>query len=199
LKLKSKVLTQTKPERTMTMKKPSSKIRLQKTRQYLNGFTLTEAMVTVGIVGILSTISLPHFFTQKSRSCQAQPENAINQAMTQAQAYAEEFGTPANNWGDLNKIATLNTTNGPASGSNFNWIELPSCGYKLTAQREGNAYTFIAAQTIAMANNQPGGQGIDSSKNKFNVVGCVNTATGASDLARGNGITPANTESLNCG
>ena len=79
------------------------------------------------------------------------------------------------------------TVNGPAKGSSFASIDLPKCSYSLTGSQQGNEFAFEASR-----NN------LDGLQDKFNVVGCINTATGASDLQRGNGSEEANAANLNC-
>jgi type IV pilus assembly protein PilA len=165
-----------------------------------NGFTLPEVMVTVSIVGILSSIALPAYLEQKTASCQGYPESIISQAMMQAQAHKDEYGKAAKGWSELDKIGTIMTSSGPAKGSSFEWIRLPSCGYKLMASYNAEEYTFNATQENAfIKSNQLQTIEVDPQKNKFNVVGCLNVATGASDIQRGDGTSWAQTSSLNCG
>ena len=167
----------------------NSKFRSQKLRQQNRGFTLTECLVTVSIAGILGAISAPMYLSQSAKSCQRYPESLISQIMTQAMAYNDEFGTPAEGWRDLDKIATIMTSNGPANSPGFNPINLPSCNYSLRGSRANNKYIFNAS-VIEPEETTP--------KNAFNFVGCINVSTGASDMQGGDGTTPANPEDLTC-
>jgi type IV pilus assembly protein PilA len=151
------------------------------------GLTLSEVMVTVAIAGTLSGITYPSFTKQLKIGCQNQQENAISQVMSSTQSFTDEYGSTPNGWSDLDKIATLMTVNGPAKGSSFASIDLPKCNYSLIGSQEGNEFAFEASR-----NN------LDGLQDKFNVVGCINTATGASDLQRGNGSEEANAANLNC-
>ena len=163
------------------------------------GLTLPEALMTVAIAGILSSISIPAYFRQLTKSCQGTPGQAINQSMGAAQAYYDEYGEPATSWSDLNKMATLMTKSGPAIDSGFGWIDLPSCDYRLKAEQEDNQYTFIAKQTGAFkGTNSEGDEEFDETKNTYNIVGCLNLDTGASEIKRGDGTDPASTSNLNC-
>ena len=45
----------------------------------LDGFTLTELMVAIGIVGILSAIALPNYANSVNRARQADAANQISQ------------------------------------------------------------------------------------------------------------------------
>jgi type IV pilus assembly protein PilA len=113
------------------------------------GFTLTEVLATTTIICGLCSIAIPTYINQKTVSCQSYPESVIEQAMSQAQAHQDEYASLAQGWSDLDKIATIMTSSGPALGSDLSWIELPNCGYRLMGEREGNEYTFTAAQSGA--------------------------------------------------
>ena len=92
------------------------------------------------------------------------------------------------------------TKNGPATEGSFNWIELVQCGYKLKVLESGNTYTFVAAQTGAIIDDpQVSESNIKAENNTYNVIGCLNTLTGASDIKRGNGTTAAELSALSCG
>ena len=176
-----------------------------------SGFSLPEVLAAVTIVGALSSVAIPSYVNQLSRTCQGDPESIINQAMMQAQAYNDEFGTPATGWSDLDKIATLMTSDGPATGNSFFPIELPTCDYKLWAKQENNDYLFVATKKDVIGTPTPGmpikpepdenGEFITAAENvgdEFNVVGCLNVATGASDIKGGNGSALAYVDDLTC-
>ena len=176
-----------------------------------SGFSLPEVLAAVTIVGTLSSVAIPSYVKQLERSCQGDPESIISQSMMQAQAYNDEFGTPAKGWSDLDKIATLMTSDGPATGSSFFPIELPTCDYKLWAKQENNDYLFVATKKDIVGTSTPGmpikpepdenGEFITAAENvgdEFNVVGCLNVATGASDIKGGNGSELAYVDDLTC-
>ena len=54
--------------------------------QALDGFTLTELMVAVGIIGILSAIALPNYANSVNRARQADAANQISQIQSTIQA-----------------------------------------------------------------------------------------------------------------
>ena len=176
-----------------------------------SGFSLPEVLAAVTIVGTLSSVAIPGYVKQLERSCQGDPKSIISQAMMQAQAYNDEFGTPAKGWSDLDKIATLMTSDGPATGSSFFPIELPTCDYKLWAKQEDNDYLFVATKKDVIGFPTPGvpikpepddnGEFITAAENvgdEFNVVGCLNVATGASDIKGGDGSELAYVDDLTC-
>lgn len=175
------------------------------------GFTLTELVTSIAIVGTLSAISIPNYIKQISRGCQSEPESIINQVMMQAQAHNDEFGTPATGWSDLDKITTLMTAEGPALGATFQPIPLQTCDYNLWGKQAGNDYLFIATKKNVLgiptpiAPFKPQDDENDdltvepsNSGDDFNVLGCLNVATGASDIKRGNGSELAYVDDLTC-
>jgi type IV pilus assembly protein PilA len=166
------------------------------------GFTLSELLVSVGIIGTLSAISLPTYISQVNRGCQNDAENSLHQLMPTAQAFNDEYGTPATGWSDLNKMGTLMTNSGPAKGNGFGLIELASCNYGIRGTQNGNQYIFESFDVsegggvpLTQQASPPSNSG---SKSGFNVVACLNVATGASDLRRGDGSTPASISDLAC-
>jgi type IV pilus assembly protein PilA len=176
---------------------PKNKTSINERRQ--NGFTLSEVLVTVGIIGTLSAISVPTYMSQVDKSCQSQLKSLVSQTMAQTQAYNDEFGTAATSWGDLDKIGTIMTETGPAKANNFDAIQTPGCNYKLKITQAGNVYVFNANQGNAILEPPPeSGTGINAEKNKLNVMGCLNISTGASELIGGNGIKQASASELNC-
>ena len=129
----------------------------------------------------------------------------------QTQAYNDEFGTPAEGWSDLDKIATLMTDEGPALGESFAPIKLPTCSYQLWAKQDKNDYLFIATKKNIIGISDPdlpikpdpddNGRIITAQENlgdEFNVVACLNIATGASDIKGGNGTALAYIDDLTC-
>jgi type IV pilus assembly protein PilA len=183
----------------------------KKSRPAKEGFTLTELLTSISIIGILSAVALPSYTNQLSKRCQGDPKSVISQSMMQAQAYNDEFGTPATGWSDLDKIATLMTSDGPATGGSFFPIALPTCDYQLWGKRDGNDYLFVATKKDVLGTPVPlvpikpepdeNGEFITAAENvgdEFNVVGCLNVATGASDINGGDGSQLAYVDDLTC-
>ena len=149
------------------------------------GFSLTEVLVTVSMVGILSSIALPNYMNQMRRTRQREAEAIVSQVMVQTVSYSDEYGMQAEGWDDLDDIAAIMTDTGTATGMTFASITLPGANYTLEAKRNLNDYVFTATPT-------------DTDANGFNVLGCINVSTGASNIQTGDGTTNASTSDLTC-
>lgn len=149
------------------------------------GFSLSEVLVTVSIIGILSSISFPSYMNQMRRSSQRETETIVSQVMVQTVSHFDEYGLKAEGWDDLDDVATVMTDTGTASGATFASITLPGANYTLEANRNVNDYIFTATPT-------------DTKANGFNVLGCINVSTGASNIQTGDGTTAAVEADLTC-
>jgi len=167
-------------------------------RKFQSGFSLPEILVAASIVGILSAISIPSFVNQLSKGKQDEAHSLMTQILAQTSAFNDEFGTPAEGWDDLDKIATVMTSEGNASGSDFSTITLPGSNYSLSGSRSGNNYEFNAS-AIQGGSTAPAPDPDNPSLNsQYNIIACLNVATGASDIQKGSGSSGAATENLKC-
>lgn len=142
-----------------------------------NGFTLSEIMITVVIVGILSAVALPNYFNQVQRTKQNEAAATLVQIQNTVAAYIDEFNLMPTGWKDLNDIAAIMTTKGPASLTTFNKIVLPGGNYSVSRTDNGvdrNYYEFTATPTSKK-----------SDVSKFNVMACIDLENGASDIKKG--------------
>ncbi|CAK24222.1 type IV pilin protein [Synechococcus sp. CS-197] len=160
------------------------------------GFTLTEMLAAVSILGILTSISLPIFSNQVAKTRQGEAEALLVQLQISTMAYIDEFMVPPTHWGDLSRISTILTESGPIEASTANAkggdalsteITIPSGKYTIKAT-PGNNFLFEAVSQLESHKGE----------NRFNVIACINTKNGASDLTKGNDTT-ANQSSLTCG
>ncbi len=151
-------------------------MRLPPRRQEANGFTLVEAMITVVIVGILSSIALPNYFSQVQRTKQNEAASTLAQLQTTVATYLDEFNLSPVDWADLNDIAVIMTNSGPAAAGNgalTTQINLPGNEYSVIRTNvANNYYEFTASST-------------NNNASEYNVIACVCLSTGASDLKKG--------------
>lgn len=159
------------------------------------GFTLTELLATVSILGILTSISIPIFGNHITKTRQSEVERLLVQLQISTMAYIDEFMIPPTHWGDLSRMSTILTESGPiekstrdakGGGELTSEIITASGKYKIKATT-GSNFVFEAVSL----------QESHKDENLFNVIGCINTETGASDVIRGN-KTSADQGSLTC-
>ena len=153
----------------------------------LKGFTLSEVMITIGIVGILSSIAIPNYFRQIQRSHQAEANSTVSQVLATVAAHVDEFGTQPEKWVDLNSITYLMTNEGPVNADNgtlTSSINLPGSHYQLKQINGENGYYEFEA--------------INPKSADFNVLACVDLTNGASHQISGEYGSAAVTASLKC-
>jgi type IV pilus assembly protein PilA len=146
------------------------------------GFTLSEVMVTIVIVGILSSIALPSYVNQVNRSRQNEAASTISQIQTTIASYADEFGVLPTSWSELNDTSAVMTDNGPAFSDNFDQITLAGGYYDVVISNNDNLFTITATR--------------DETPN-LNIVSCVNLTNGASGINKGSRTAAASAP--NCG
>lgn len=143
------------------------------------GFTLTEVLVTVAIVGILSAIALPNYFTSVQRTRQADVVGQISQIQTTIQAYADEFLAAPTSWDQLARLAPVMGNSGAVTGANLSAFDSPNGGtYSISAASSGNTFSITATPKQASLAN-------------WNIKACVNISNGVSQVQRGSGSSPA--------
>lgn len=146
------------------------------------GFSLSELLVTVSIVGILSSIALPNYFEQVQRTRQNEAASTISQIQTTIAAYADEFGDLPTSWAELNETSAVMTDDGPATSNNFQKITLAGGYYGVAINNTDNLFTITASR--------------DEAPN-LNIIACVNLTNGASGINQGTKAAAASAP--NCG
>ena len=161
-----------------------------------SGFTLSEVMITIVIVGILSAIALPNFQSQLLRTRQNETAALITQLQNAIVSYADENGIYPESWKDLSEVAAIMTPSGTADQDNFNKMTLASSSCK--NEDDNNCYSVEAINT----NNTPLftliTQPNNTSHANYNIIACLNLKSGSSDFRKGNRSAPAQTSDLTC-
>lgn len=146
-----------------------------------SGFTLTETLIAVAIIGILSSIALPNYIKQVNRSRQNETISTITKIQTTIATFSDEYGALPKSWADLNSTSAVMTNDGPATKENFESITLPGKFYSIAITNKDNLFTIIATR--------------DQIPN-FNIIACINLTNGASDIKKGTHV--ASATSPNC-
>lgn len=139
-------------------------------------------MITIVIVGILSSVALPNYVNQVNRSRQNEAASTISQIQTTIASYADEFGVLPTSWSELNDTSAVMTDNGPATSNNFDQITLAGGYYDVVISNTDNLFIITASR--------------DEVPN-LNIVACVNLTNGASDINQGTQTAAASAP--NCG
>ena len=160
--------------------------RIQSKRSELQAFTLTELIFAVAIVGALSAIAIPNFYSQLLTTRQRGCASTLSMVQTSTMLFNDEFSNPPRHWADLHTMSPLLTATGTAAErDDFDLLPLRDGHYELSAQHTigDPIYTYTC-------------QPINTKTAGYNTMGCVNIDTGASDIALGKKDEPV--ESVNC-
>ena len=147
-----------------------------------NGFTLTEIMIAIAIVGILSSVALPNHINQVNRTRQREAASTISQIQTTIASYADEYGVLPTSWAELNDTSAVMTNDGPATANTFEAITLTSGYYAVSIDNSDNLFTITATR-----DDEP----------NLNIIACVNLTNGASGINQGTQAAAASDP--NCG
>ena len=146
-------------------------------RQSSNGFSLTELLAAISIIGILSSIALPNYTRSVCKSKQAEAINELTMLQTASMSYSDEFGAAPTSWEQINEIMPVQTLTGSgdekttASGSLSSSQRLRSNHYSLSGSSSGAVLNFQVEPI----------KGCDN----YNAKACVNTQNGMSDITKG--------------
>lgn len=146
------------------------------------GFTLTELMVGVSLLGILTSLALPNYLNQVNRSRQNEAASTIAQIQTTIASYADEFGVLPTSWAELNETSAVMTDDGPTTKETFQSITLAGGYYDVAISNTDNLFTITATR--------------DETPN-LNIIACVNLTNGASGINKG--TKSATASAPNCG
>ncbi len=160
------------------------------------GFTLTELLAVIAIVGILSSIALPNYLSQLNRTRQNEASSTITQLQNAIVAFADENGVYPTSWKDLNEIAAIMTPSGVTSQDDFKQMTLASSGCEQKNQK--NCYTVEAIHVNQDSLYTLSALPIDKSRKNYNVIACLDLISGSSDFKKGNHSGAAKIANLNC-
>ena len=138
---------------------------------------------------MLSSIAVPNYISSLQSARQKEAELTIATLQTAAMAFVEEYGRSPIGWNDIDRVQPVQTKNGSASGDIFSEITLMSGHYKI----KGSTNTtdgIVSFEGIPLST--------EASIKTRNVVGCINTRTGLSNLKLGSKETEAATQSTDC-
>lgn len=142
------------------------------------GLTLVELLVAVSIVGTLSTIAVPNFFNQISRTKQNEAATTLTQLQQKLASYVDEFKAIPDSWKSLSDYSLIMTSTGPAKSTSFlnpSLIQLPGDRYEVITNKNGtDLYTFHAIPSNP-----------ETKKDGYNVMACIDLGNGATDLKKG--------------
>ena len=140
------------------------------------GFTLTEVLMTVAIIGTLSSIAIPSYTSSLNSAKQMEAKATILTLQTAATTFLNENGRNPKGWDDIDSVMPLPTDNGYASGPTYSDFTLPTGHYKIsTALNEADGIINFEAVPLW------GG----TSTADWNVVACINPTTGRSSMKAG--------------
>jgi type IV pilus assembly protein PilA len=152
------------------------------------GLTIVELLITTVLIGILSSISLPSYFRQLQKTKQGEAANILTFLSTSVMGYVDEFGTTPETWEELSEISTVMTPSGPVTNSSGKLtcgITIQSGDY--TIHRTNGDPNFIKCSPIT--SDTFIFEAVPTSQNQgaaaFNVISCVDSKLGVSDLKLG--------------
>ena len=131
-------------------------------------------LTVVVILGTLSSMAIPSYFQQLCQANSAEAEATIGSLKAIISAYADETGTLATSWNDLDTISPTMGKDGKASGDFTKSILLPSSEYSIKiSPPQNNIYTITANPT--------------GNCKKRIIKACINLGTGTSETKKGDG------------
>ena len=141
---------------------------------------MIETLVVAVIIGIISSIAIPNFFSQLCRSRASEAESTIGSLMAIIAAYSDETGTSAISWDNLNSIGAVMTASGTAKGDFSNAITLPSKNYTVSVTEPTQGSFLYSLEALPKQDCE-----------NWEIRACLDLSTGASDIQKGNGKSPA--------
>ena len=154
------------------------KLKTNKRTNKNSGFSLTELLVAISILGILSSIALPNYLRQIKKTRQNEASVTLSQLQQKLASYTDEYKVAPDSWKALSDYALIMTSSGPATEDNFlspAEITLPGESYTVaTTTTATDLYFFEASPSDSKAKDEG-----------YNVMACVDLNNGATDIRKG--------------
>lgn len=173
-----------------------------------NGLTLTETLVAVMILGVLSSVALPNYTRSICKTKQSEVISELSVIQNAIMTYTDERGALPATWDDINEIRPIATMNNGTKGSAKGTLELNKMqtlrtkNYKLCAEKNKKEISFDPESDTCKSSTISNVYSINmmavpsSQCPNFDVRTCINTQTGTTDLEKGNGSIAASTNLL---
>lgn len=172
------------------------------------GFSLSELMITISIIGILSIVALPNYTRSICKTKQSEVIGEASMIQTAIMTYMDERGALPATWDDINEIRPIATTNNGTKGSAQGTLELNKIqtlrteNYRLCAEKNKKQISFDPKNDTCKSSTNSKVYTINmmavpsNQCPNFDVRTCINTRTGTTDLEKGNGSVAASTNLL---
>jgi prepilin-type N-terminal cleavage/methylation domain-containing protein len=171
-------------------------VKINSASAYSQGFTLTEVLSATVIVGILSSIALPNYLNQLTRTRQSEASSSITQLQNAIVAFADENGVYPTSWKDLNEVAAIMTPSGVTTQNDFKKMTLASSGCESNAQN--NCYTVEAIHANQDSLYTLSALPVNAALKNYNIIACLDLRLGSSDFKKGGPSGAAEVSTLNC-
>jgi prepilin-type N-terminal cleavage/methylation domain-containing protein len=160
------------------------------------GFTLTELLASTMIVGVLSSIALPNYLNQLTRTRQSEALSSITQIQNAIVAFADENGVYPTSWKDLNEVSVIMTPSGATTQTDFEKMTLASSGCESKGQN--NCYTVEAINANQDSLYTISALPVNAGLKNYNIIACLDLRLGSSDFKKGGPSGAAKISTLNC-
>lgn len=152
------------------------------------GFTLTELLISISIVGILSSISLPIYTRQIAKTRQSEAAGILTYLQTSIANYLDEYGAHPTEWGNLARISVVMTNNGP--------IQINDAAKLSESKAMHNENYEMVIDVDSTNNDHYILTATPTDNSSYNVKACIDISNGASDLKIG--MKASNTAVADC-
>ena len=121
------------------------------------GFTITELLIAVSIIGILSTVALPNYTRSICKTKQSEVIGELSIIQAAIMTYTDERGVLPATWDDIDEIRPIATTNNGTKSTAKGALELKEMqtlrteNYRLCAEKKKQAISLDQTAMYAKA------------------------------------------------